>query len=246
MRLAVLSDIHGNRPALDAVLQDVAQEGVDALVVLGDVVPGPDPLGVLESLATVAWPVYWVKGNADQEVIDAGRGSYAPTGDALWDGLTGWAADQLSAAQRDWMAGWPARVLLEVEGMGPVAFVHATPRSLTETLVVDSPPHLWQAALEPETAPAVVLGHTHMPFDRLVDRRRVVNPGSVGMPYGAAGACWALLGPAVTLRHSLYDPARASRRLIAAGAPGAETFVENYVRHHASDLEALKAFHGLR
>ena len=88
-------------------------------------------------------------------------------------------------------------------------------------------------------------GHTHMPFVRLVDRRLVVNPGSVGMPYGGAGAHWALLGgPAgVSLRVTGFDLDAACERIAAGSAyPGAAAFADDYVRSRASDLEALAAF----
>ena len=79
--------------------------------------------------------------------------------------------------------------------------------------------------------PTVVLGHTHMPFDRLADRRRFVNPGSVGMPYGRAGAHWALLGPGVALRRADYDAEAAAEtfRPCAPDYPGLAEFIEENV-----------------
>jgi hypothetical protein len=70
----------------------------------------------------------------------------------------------------------------------------------------------------------------------------VVNPGSVGMPYGHAGAAWALLGPAIDLRRTAYDVEAAAARLRNAAWPGADTWVENYVLRQATDIEALQVF----
>ena len=89
----------------------------------------------------------------------------------------------------------------------------------------------------------MVVGHTHMPFDRLADTRRIVNPGSVGLPYGHAGAAWALLGPDVVLRRTAYDTGAAVAAMSASASdlPGIE-FITGNVRASASDAEALAAF----
>lgn len=111
---------------------------------------------------------------------------------------------------------------------------------------MDSRPARWSevfAGLSPEVG-LVVCGHTHMPYARLVDRRWVVNPGSVGMPYGGVGAHWALLAAgAVTLRVTAYDiPAAIERVATASGYPGARGWAEEYLTSRHSDADALDAF----
>lgn len=91
----------------------------------------------------------------------------------------------------------------------------------------------------------MVLGHTHMPFDRLVDGRRAVNPGSVGMSYGASGACWALLGPELVLRRTAYDVEAAAARIRSGAHPDAAAWAQDYVVTPPGDAEALEAFTGL-
>ena len=81
-----------------------------------------------------------------------------------------------------------------------------------------------------------------MPFDRLAAGRRVVNPGSVGMPYGPAGAHWALLGQGIWLRRTRYDTAAAAEVIEASGYPDGAAWAREYVLHHYSDTEALTAF----
>lgn len=93
----------------------------------------------------------------------------------------------------------------------------------------------------------MVCGHTHMPFIRLVNRRLIVNPGSVGMPYGTAGAHWALLGgqngPAIALRRTRYDAEQVCADLIdAVDYADIDTWVDYFIRRPASDLEALAVF----
>jgi diadenosine tetraphosphatase ApaH/serine/threonine PP2A family protein phosphatase len=123
-------------------------------------------------------------------------------------------ADHLSA-----LAEWPSTLRLEVSGLGPVLFCHATPRSDSEIFTLRTPEDRLRPLFEGTGAAVVVCGHTHMPFDRTVGRVRVVNAGSVGMPFGAPGASWALLGPDVTLRHTTYDVRVAAERLRATGYP---------------------------
>jgi predicted phosphodiesterase len=200
MRVAVLADIHGNLPALDAVLADVETSGADAIVLNGDMATGPMPAQTLERLAGLRERAVWVRGNCERELADAWDGSLDPGLPEQVRVPAEYCAAQLERAHRDLLDGLPLSVTLEVDGLGPVRFCHATAVSDTAIVLVDSPVASYRAGFAGVGEPTVVLGHTHMPFDRLADRRRFVNPGSVGMPYGTAGAHWALLGPEVTLR----------------------------------------------
>jgi hypothetical protein len=101
-------------------------------------------------------------------------------------------------------------VTLDIDGLGPVTFCHATARDDNEFITVDSPISHYQAAFAAAPEPTVVIGHTHMPFDRLADTRRIINPGSVGLAYGHLGAA----GPRRrTAAHSLSRSPRSVRRL---------------------------------
>ena len=155
------------------------------------------------------------------------------------------AAALLSRDHRDRLDGLPLTVTLDVPGLGPVLFCHATPRRDDEMVLVDSPLAVWRRALDGVEEPLVVMGHTHMPFDRLVDGRRAVNPGSVGMSYGAPGACWALLGPTVELRRTAYDVEAAAARIRAGGHPDAAAWAQEYVVSPYGDAEALETFTAL-
>ena len=246
MRVAVLADIHGNLPALEAVLRDAERAGVDAFVLNGDIITGPMPAQTLDRLAALGDRAVWVHGNCEREVLHAFDGG-APDGvqpPQVW-ATTEYTAAALSRAQRDLIDGLPLSVRLEVDGLGAVRFCHATTRNDTEKVLVDSPISAFTEAFADCDEATVVLGHTHMPFDRLADRRRFVNPGSVGMPYaGVPGAYWALLGPSVVLHRSEYDADAAARRFRAeaAGYPRLEEFIEENVLVIPSDAEALAAF----
>ena len=133
---------------------------------------------------------------------------------------------------------------MDVTGVGAVRLCHATTRNDTEIVLVDSRVDAYRDAFAGTAEPTVVLGHTHMPFDRLADRRRFVNPGSVGMPYGRAGAHWALLADgAVTLRRTVYDAEAACAAIRdQSGYPDAAEWADYFVHARASDADALAAF----
>ena len=245
MRVAVLADIHGNLPALEAVLAEVADAGVDKVVLNGDHATGPMPAETLDRLTALGDTAVWVLGNADREIVDAfDNGRADPDLPDIARLPTEYCAKVIDRRHRELLAGLPLTVTLDIDGLGPVLFCHATPRSDEEIVLVDSPVDRYRECFADTAEATIVLGHTHMPFDRLADRRRFVNPGSVGMPYGGTGAYWALLGPDVVLRRTGYDLDAAAARLAAAAPeyPDITEFVEENVRTVPSDAEALSVF----
>ena len=218
MRVAVLADIHGNLPALEAVLTEVESERPDLIVSCGDVAAGPLPAETIELLRALP-NARFVRGNADA--------------------LEGWAAEQVSAEQREFLAGFEGTVTVEIDGLGRVLFCHGSPRSDVEVMLVDTPEDRMRELLDGVEANVVVCGHTHMPFDRMVEGVRVVNPGSVGMPYGEPGAFWALLGPDVRMRRTDYDREAAAARIRASTWPRAREFASENVLAVASLEEAM-------
>lgn len=244
MRVAVLSDVHGNLPALEAVLGEVEAAGVDAIVLPGDMTIGPLQAETLEVLASLGERVVWVRGNCERNLVEVFDGTYATTG-AAHEAGTIWCGRQLTREWRDRLAALPLTVSLDVDGLGPVLFCHATARDDEEIVLVDSPMEWFADGFAGVEEATVVCGHTHMPFDRLAGGRRFVNPGSVGMPYGPPGAAayWALLGPEVTLRRTAYDAAAAAERMQPSAWPGTAEFVdENVLNGPPSDAEALALF----
>ncbi|NGO67481.1 metallophosphoesterase family protein [Streptomyces boncukensis] len=243
-RVAVLSDVHAVLPALEAVLAEPDVAAADRVVLTGDLAAGPQPAQVLDLLAGLGRRAVWLSGNADRELVEYRRGER----DTIPDPIGPWAAGQLRADHLDLLARLPERVTLPVRGLGTVLFCHATPRDDEEIVLVDSRPERWREALAgvPEAVRTVVCGHTHMPFVRLADGRTVVNPGSVGMPYGggSGAAHWALLGPGVALRRTAFDAGEAVRRVARDSAyPGAAEWAETYLGTPPGDAEALDALH---
>jgi predicted phosphodiesterase len=240
-RLAVLSDIHGVLPALEAVLAEPDVAAADRIALTGDLASGPQPVETLDLLSSLGDRAIWIRGNADRELTELAGGQDIE----IPDEVTPWAASQLRPDQVKLLAGLPERTVVTVAGLGPVMLCHATPRNDTEVVLVDSRMDRWAEVMDGlgDEVTTVVCGHTHMPFARLAHGRMIVNPGSIGMPYGAAGAHWALLGPGVQLRRTRYDAAAASARLIAeSGYPGAAAWAGDYINASASDAEAIEAF----
>jgi len=240
--VAVLSDVHGVLLALDAVLAELEVRHADLVVLIGDHAAGPQPVQVLNRMLALGERAVMVRGNADRELAALARGVDLE----LDDPVSTWAATQLTRAHVELLEGLPHPVTLPVRGFGRVLFCHGSPRDDEEVLLVDTRMTRWQEAFADlrEDVRTVVCGHTHMPFLRLVDRRVVVNPGSVGMPYGGSGAHWALLRDGgVTLRHTAFDVEAASRDICATSSFGAcAEWVDYYLHSRASDVEALEAF----
>ena len=210
MRVAALCDVHGNLPALEAVLAELPSLEVDRVVCGGDVVSGPFPRECLDRL--LDRKAVFVRGNGDRDpaavsLKEAGR----------------FVVEQLDPLTLEFLRDLPTAVPL-----GGVLYCHGSPRDDTETLTRVSPEERFRAALAGVTERVVVGGHTHVQFEREIDEIRFFNAGSVGMPYeGRPGAFWALLdGAEVELRHTPYAVDSAASAIRASGYPGAEDLCE--------------------
>ena len=244
MRIAALYDIHGNLPALDAVLDDVRQARVDQIVVGGDVFPGPMPLEVLSRLAELPQPVQFITGNGDRVVSTARAGGEIDEVPAAYRDVIRWCARILDDEHAARIGEWPATHRVQVDGVGNVLFCHATPRNDTEIFTRRTPVDRLQPIFE-GVADLVVCGHTHMQFDRTVGTTRVVNAGSVGMPFAAPGAYWLLVGRGVELRRTAYDLDQAAARISATSYPKADEFAARCILQPPREDEMLEVYAGI-
>jgi putative phosphoesterase len=242
MQVAALYDIHGNLPALEAVLQEVRQAEVDLVVVGGDVVPGPMPRETIACLLDLEIPVRFIQGNGDREVLAQRAGLETSAVPGPFRAVMRWVAEELQPEDERLLASWPPTLRVEIRGMGEVLFCHATPRNDTEIFTRLTPEERLLPIFEGLGVPVVVCGHTHMQFDRRVGGVRVVNAGSVGMPFGEPGADWLLLGPGVELRHTPYDLATAAERIRGTRYPQAQDFAARNVLQPPSEAEILEVF----
>jgi putative phosphoesterase len=231
MRVAALADIHGNLPALEAVLAEVAREKPDLVVFCGDVASGPMPAETIDLLRTIKGARF-VRGNADRGLIEAFDGHALPE---MPGPYADWAAAQLDSSQRDFLAGFEPSVQLE-----DVLFCHAVPANDTDVFTAETPDERLAELMRGVEAEVVVCGHTHMQFDRRSGRLRIVNPGSVGMPYGEPGAYWAIVDGGVEMRRTDYDREAAATRIRAKDWEQAEQFARENVMTVPSREQAME------
>ena len=242
MRVAVLNDIHGNLPALEAVLPDVHAARVDQIVVGGDLIPGPMMREALSRLHALDIPVAYLYGNGETSTLQAMGGRDDPRVPEAYRPLIRWTARQLENEYGTFLAAWPKTQQLHLDGIGDVLFCHGTPRDDNEGFTKLTPDEIIAPMFEDVSAALVVCGHTHMQFDRRLGGIRIVNSGSVGMPFGPPGADWLLLGPGVTFRHTDYDLESAAARIRATDYPDAAGFASQYVLNPPSEAKMLELF----
>jgi putative phosphoesterase len=228
--VAALYDVHGNLPALEAVL---AETGDSLLVFGGDMAAGPMPAETLDRIMELDHAL-WIRGNADRELLS----DPLPSGGLIDE----WVGAQLEDRHREFIAGLPEQVEVEVEGLGQVLFCHGSPRSDEEMILKTTPDEWLREMLEGVEPDVVVCGHTHMQFDRRVDAWRVVNAGSVGLAYGAPGAHWLLLGPDVAHHRTPYDNESFADRVETLDWSIAKRFADENLRNVPSEEEALEFF----
>jgi predicted phosphodiesterase len=190
-------------------------------------------------------PVQFIHGNGDREVLAQMAGTetdWYRGAREEWRAPVRWTAQQLSQEHQALLASWPLMVTLDIGGLGQVLFCHATPRNDVEGFIRTTAEERLLPVFANVQAGVVVCGHTHMQFDRTVGKIRVVNAGSVGMPFGERGAYWLLLGPDVELRHTSYDFEEAAHRIRQTAYPQADEFASRYVLHPPSEEEMLAAY----
>lgn len=236
--LAILADIHGNRIALQAVLNDLERRGgADHMIVLGDLaVFGPDPGGVL-TLLQAHEPIFHVCGNTDRYLVEE-RYPTIP-GDESWRSQVlasfPWTASQLGQAGLNFLAQLLRRQFLNFTEEHPLLAVHGSPRSDEENIDPDTPEVELKRMLRDGLAYNLLLcAHTHVPLDRIVAEKRVVNVGSVGLPFdGDPRASYALihLVPGgeyrVEFRRVAYEVEAVVNELVAVAHPAAEVQAYN-------------------
>lgn len=221
MRVAALYDIHGNIEALDAVLRDVEEEAVDVIVIGGDIAWGAFPDEAIDRVQSLGQRTLYIRGNADRELVEP-----IQTTELGWiDEVTTWCQEQLTESMKTFLSELPLTQTLDASGLGEVLFCHATPRSDDEIFTAITPNEEVAAILSEVEQELIVCGHTHTQFDRRIGNHRVVNAGSVGMPYeNEPGAYWAFVGDEIELRRTVYSFEAAARRIRKSQCPHAEGF----------------------
>jgi diadenosine tetraphosphatase ApaH/serine/threonine PP2A family protein phosphatase len=213
------------------------------------------PNETFDLLFDLGIPIEFLHGNGELAVLAQIAARDDPSTVTYW-GTTGgdpppesarvilqWTAQQLRAAHAERISSWPKTVRLPMEGIGDVLFCHGTPRSEVECFTRLTPEDLLRPVFDGIEASLVICGHTHMQFDRTVGRIRVVNAGSVGMPFqGPPGAYWVLLDRGVELRYTPYHLDAAADRVRITCYPQAEDFATRNILSPPREADMLDAF----
>jgi len=211
VRVAALADVHGNAPALAAVLDEVEGEAPDLVVFCGDLTWGSLPQETLALVRDLSIPTRFVRGNADRAVtedVESARGA--------------WIRAQHTEEDLEFLASFESTVTEVVAGLGSTCFAHGSPRCDEECVTERTPRDRVAEFMAGRSEACVVTAHVHVQYDRVLDGIRLLSPGSVGVPYeGRRGAFWAILGPTVELRRTDYDIEAAVALMRASGDPDA-------------------------
>lgn len=243
MHIVTLYDIHGNLPALEAVLAEIETLPVDAIVLGGDCVSGPLPHQTLERILQIEHPVYAIHGNADREVVAMYQGKTDSSMPDYVREITQWVAEQLNTEQIEFLAQLPLIHILD-----DVLFCHATPRNDIDIFTSQTPNSIVAPMFADVEQAMVVCGHTHIQFEREINGVQIVNAGSVGMPFeGVPGAYWLLVRDGeIEFRHTEYDLNRANEQINTSGYPFAEQFIAENVLSVPQPAEALAVLEQMR
>lgn len=212
-KVAVLADIHGNLPALECVLADLAHFPVDQVIVAGDVINwGPFSAQVVARVLAEGWAV--IRGNHEYYLLDYGT----PRAPADWTNpdhfsTLPWLRRQIGEKHLAQIAAWPDTISVRLPDAPPLRVVHGSPRSPWEPIYPWTPPEELRAILAGVAEETIVTAHIHMPLDIHREGWHIVNPGSVGLPLdGTWDANYLLLdgdadGWRATFRRVPFDPA---------------------------------------
>lgn len=227
MRIGIISDIHGNLPALEAVLQDLRPKGLDALYCLGDLVGyAAFPNEVTERIRAEGIPT--IMGNYDDGVgfdrDECGCAYTDPVEKQLGDQSLEWTRAKVSAENKAYLRSLEKEIRFDGDGKR-VLLVHGSPRRMNEYLFEDRPVSSFQRLAASSKADIIVFGHTHRPYTKLVDGVLFVNAGSVGKPKdGDWRACYVILEPSsdaqpVTFTRIPYDVKTVADAIRASDLP---------------------------
>jgi predicted phosphodiesterase len=245
MRLALIADIHGNLPALDAVLAELAREGIDQAVCLGDISIGPQPVETLERVRALGCPV--ILGNWDAWLVE---GMPDLDGGALGQVLSetcSWAGSKLSPEQQDLLLRFAPVVEHDLPGGETLLAFHGSPRSYEDAIFATTPDDEVEEMLDGRDALVHVGGHTHFQLVRRLGESLLVNPGSIGLPFRRAlpgvmeVAPWAEYGVltfedgrvSVDLRRAPFDLDELLTALRESGMPHAEWWAARWTSRSA-------------
>jgi putative phosphoesterase len=240
VRIGLISDIHGNRLALDAVLSELEQEGIEQLVCLGDVAVGPQPAEAIARIRDLGCPV--VMGNWDAAFLGDMPVPRDEVGRKLVE-IGEWWSKFLSPADREFMQSFVPTLELELDGTQATCF-HGSPHSYDDWIFATTPDAELKAMLDGFEQPVLIGGHTHLQMIRRYEEAVIVNPGSVGLPFREWWPRPVLISPwaeygvlswdegrlSLDLRRTSFDVDAFLELSLESGMPHAQWWADCWVR----------------
>lgn len=225
MKIAVLSDIHGNMEALEAVLEHIKTQNIDKIFICGDLaMAGPEPSKAVNFLMN--FDATFIQGNTDEMIVK----NIVPPNEIMANALK-YAQDELSEGQKEFLANLPFSHIERVEDLN-LLFVHGSPRKNNEDILPEQNSEKIAEILENTTQDLIFCGHTHIPCGYQVKKQTLVNVGSVGRPFSEEPkSCYVTVNinknEAEILHHFVdYDVKTAAEKLSQLGFMGAEKLSE--------------------
>lgn len=235
MRLVVISDIQGNAVALESVLQRIKKDAIDQIVCLGDVASGPEPVRVLDLLHINS--VLCIKGNMDEVILQPTPYSGDDEDAKKYSEMDQWCHEQLSEDYRLYLNSFPLTRVIQLKNIQCLCF-HGSPKS-TDAVISATTPEEQLTELLGETQASIFLtGHLHRPMLRAFWNGFVINPGSLGLPFGGKQqmpmvAEYAVIDVeeasySISFHQTHYDAQYFRQRLLKSGIPHASWYLSKW------------------
>ena len=245
MKIAVLSDIHGNLLALESVLEDVQKNGCEKILFLGDyALAGPEPDDTVNFCMSLNERnnIEMIQGNTDKMIAEYSEELYATLSKAapVMANALREEANNLSQNQINFLMNLPAQKNIELDGI-KILMVHGSPRRNNEDILPDTPIESVEEMLKDVDADLIVCGHTHLPCGFQTETKQtVINVGSVGRPFTEnPEACYAIITTtgkgefSAEHRYVKYDNLTAAKTLALRGFVGADKLANNLIHSTA-------------
>ncbi|MET1249947.1 metallophosphoesterase family protein [Sporolactobacillus sp. STCC-11] len=243
MKIAALYDIHGNYPALKAVLHELEHVKPDRIVIGGDLISGPMPVQTLNCLLNLRDKinVTFIRGNGDREVVEASQGSQLLHISEEGREATKWVAKNLTHQDLYFLSNLDDVASIHVDAFGNVLFCHATPKNDHDIFTPLTPKKRIKELFAEVDQSVIVCGHTHIQFEMELEEVSIFNAGSIGMPFAKQpGAYWLLIdSDQIEFKRTTYDFEKAALEISAVHSPGAEEFINTNVLHVPNEEESM-------